>query len=112
MGLVEAHFHAGSTHDTADEPRLELDRAEHVAVPPEIVCRIIAGRNLRHRTVDDGPGWANEYQSANRPQTRPEKPGEPGVAIEAALDQVSCAAGEIDSQVLDCLAFPAEQQHF
>src|SRR6516162_4943914 len=62
--------------------------------------------------VDDGPGWANEYQGANRPQTRPEKLGEPGVAVEAALDHVSCAAGEISSQVLDGLAFAAEQQQF
>jgi hypothetical protein len=112
MGLVEAHFHAGSTHDTADEPRLELDLAEYVAVPPEIVCGIIAGRDLRHRAVDDRPRWANEHQSANRPQTRPEKPGEPGVGVEAALDHVSCAAGQIGSQVLDGLAFAAEQQHF
>ena len=62
--------------------------------------------------MDDGSGWANEYQSTNRPQTRPENPGEPGVAVEAALDHVSCAAGQIGSQILDGLAFAAEQQHF
>lgn len=62
--------------------------------------------------MDDGPGWANEHQSANRPQTGPEKLGEPGVAVEASLDHVSCAAGQIGSQVLDGLAFAAEQQHF
>jgi hypothetical protein len=81
-------------------------------VPLEIVCRIIACRDLRHRAVDDGPRWANEYQGANRLQTRPEKLGKPGVAAEAALDHVSCSAGEISSQVLDGFAFAAEQQHF
>ena len=96
MGRVEARFHAGSTYDAADEPCLELDCAEHVALPPEIVGRIFAGRDLRHRSVDDGAGWPNEHKRANRSQTRPEQPCEPGIAIEAALDHVPRAAGEID----------------
>ena len=82
--------------ESADEPCLELDCAEHVALPPEIVGRIFAGRDLRHRSVDDGAGWPNEHKRANRSQTRPEQPCEPGIAIEAALDHVPRAAGEID----------------
>ena len=70
--------------------------AEQVALPPEIVGRIFAGRDFRHHAVDDGAGWPNEHKRANRPQTRPEQPCEPGIAIEAALDHVPRAAGEID----------------
>ena len=112
MDLVEAHFRAGSPHDAADDPCLELDRTEHVAVPPEVIGRVAAGRDLRHRAMDDGTGWANEHQRANRPQTRPEKPAEPGIGVEAAPDHVSRAAGETGGQALGGFPLTAEQRNF
>ena len=62
--------------------------------------------------MDDGAGWAGEDERANRPQTRPEKPREPGIGVEAALDHVSRAAGEIRGQALGGFPLTAEQRNF
>ena len=59
-----------------------------------------------------GPDGPSEHERANRPQTRPEKLGEPGIGVEAALDHVSRAAGEIGGQALGGFPFAAEQQNF
>jgi hypothetical protein len=62
----------------------------------------------RWMTGLDGPAST----SARTDHTRPEKPGEPGIGVEGALDHVSRAAGEIGGQALGGFPFAAEQQNF